>query len=348
MSGATNGKNLPPQFDHWHPVARSADLKAKPLQVDLLGLRLALFRPSKFQVAALHDVCPHRGMSLAAGHIADGRLVCPYHGYAFDRAGNGTVPASPRRTLCGTHFDALERCGAIWVKRPGTNPPMPAWTADIVPQDVVTAIIEAPLLAVLDNFTEVEHTPTTHRFLGYRAADMPEVTCSLTLTEDTVRVTNVGPQKPLPGPLRALIGTHVGDLFVDDWTTYFTPPHAVYDHYWRAGDTQQARPNKVVTVVHFTPLDNERTAVFAFIKSVGPRAESLLWQAVLKPLTRRLVAYEIEADRAMLAKLADTSSGLAGRKLGRFDKALAENRKRLSRLYGHPFAGDPGSENPAA
>ncbi|NUN47948.1 MAG: Rieske 2Fe-2S domain-containing protein [Candidatus Brocadiae bacterium] len=32
---------------------------------------------------AVGDVCPHRGGSLSAGHVADGAVVCPLHGWSF-------------------------------------------------------------------------------------------------------------------------------------------------------------------------------------------------------------------------------------------------------------------------
>jgi len=323
---------LPPQLDFWHPVALSRDLGDKPVGVKLLGVEMVVFRtPSG--VGVLHDVCPHRGMRLSEGWTDAGRLVCPYHGYSFDREGCGLSPGSPRRHLEMLRFDAVERCGAIWVKRHGADAEMPPWTRRLDIDITLSAVIEAPLEVVLDNFTEVEHTPTTHAFLGYRKEDMPHVTCELELTGDTVRVINVGPQKPLPSPLRKLLQIQPNDRFVDDWTTWFTPPHAVYDHYWRDPATGDPRPDKLVTVVHINPIDDATSHLFSFTTSVGPRSESVLWKLALKPITKFLVNVEVQRDKAILEKLADTSTSLRGRKLSRFDKPLAENRKRLDRLY---------------
>lgn len=36
------------------------------------------------QLAALDNVCPHRGGPLSDGVIMDGKLVCPWHGWQFD------------------------------------------------------------------------------------------------------------------------------------------------------------------------------------------------------------------------------------------------------------------------
>jgi nitrite reductase/ring-hydroxylating ferredoxin subunit len=35
-------------------------------------------------IAVLDGVCPHEGGPLGEGIIEDGRVVCPWHAYAFD------------------------------------------------------------------------------------------------------------------------------------------------------------------------------------------------------------------------------------------------------------------------
>jgi nitrite reductase (NADH) small subunit len=36
------------------------------------------------RIAVLDGVCPHEGGPLGEGSIEDGRVVCPWHAYAFD------------------------------------------------------------------------------------------------------------------------------------------------------------------------------------------------------------------------------------------------------------------------
>ena len=36
------------------------------------------------QICVLDGTCPHEGGPLGEGSIEDGRVVCPWHGYAFD------------------------------------------------------------------------------------------------------------------------------------------------------------------------------------------------------------------------------------------------------------------------
>jgi nitrite reductase (NADH) small subunit len=37
------------------------------------------------EVTAMDNECPHNGGPLAEGMIEDGRVLCPWHGWAFDR-----------------------------------------------------------------------------------------------------------------------------------------------------------------------------------------------------------------------------------------------------------------------
>ena len=35
-------------------------------------------------IHVLDGICPHRNGPLGAGNFADGRVICPYHGWEFD------------------------------------------------------------------------------------------------------------------------------------------------------------------------------------------------------------------------------------------------------------------------
>lgn len=52
-----------------------------------------LYREASGAVRVLHDVCPHRGASLALGRIDGDHIACPFHGFQFD--GNGHCRAIP-------------------------------------------------------------------------------------------------------------------------------------------------------------------------------------------------------------------------------------------------------------
>jgi phenylpropionate dioxygenase-like ring-hydroxylating dioxygenase large terminal subunit len=91
--------------DYWYPVI--ADGKVgwrKPVKVSLLGEDLCLFRGATGAVAAIHDVCPHRGARLSEGDCHyRGTVACPYHGWVFDESGKNTMVLSegPGSGVCG-------------------------------------------------------------------------------------------------------------------------------------------------------------------------------------------------------------------------------------------------------
>ena len=117
---------------YWHPVAVASEVTAEPQQVRLLGEPIVLYRDAEGLVA-LADRCVHRGASLSAGCMQNGNLMCPYHGWQYDRAGNvtfipalgpdGVIPSRakvPRYRVC-------EYYGAVWVALEEPAVAVPPW-----------------------------------------------------------------------------------------------------------------------------------------------------------------------------------------------------------------------------
>ena len=74
--------------EYWYPAIDAAKVRNKPIGIKIMGEDIVLFRGASGEVAALTNVCPHRGGSLAEGdcHYA-GTVACPYHGWVFDQEG---------------------------------------------------------------------------------------------------------------------------------------------------------------------------------------------------------------------------------------------------------------------
>lgn len=320
-------------LDHWHPARLSRELRGAPVGVTLCGEELVLFR-SGDAVAALPDRCGHRGMRLSEGRVVEGRVECPYHGWQWDRDGAGRVPATPKQCPRMDAFEAVERDGAVWVRRAGAATAFPTF-------DVngwwcfgrLRARVEAPLELVLDNFIEVEHTPTTHLVLGYSLDAMSVVETRATVSDDAVEVFNKGPQKPLPAPLRALLELQPGDHFIDRWTTRFSPVFSVYDQYHVDPATGATRPARLRIAVFFNPVDAGATELVVLGYASQPPWGRGGLNALAFPLVRALLAEEIRRDKVMIERLADRRTDLRGASLGRFDKALVASRERIARIY---------------
>lgn len=104
---------------NWVPATFARRLRVEPLAVDVGGVALALFRDGHGRARALIDRCPHRGVRLSLGRVADGCLECPYHGWRF--AGDGACALVPfnheakREQLAAVAVPTVERGGLIWV-----------------------------------------------------------------------------------------------------------------------------------------------------------------------------------------------------------------------------------------
>lgn len=110
----------------WHLAALSSDVTVKPVARTIAGMPIVLFR-SDGAVAALQDRCPHRNYPLSLGRVADGGIVCPYHGWAFASDGVCTKVAGCRtdfdgRRLGATPVAVREEHGAIFIRIEGDEP----------------------------------------------------------------------------------------------------------------------------------------------------------------------------------------------------------------------------------
>ncbi|MCC6619703.1 MAG: Rieske 2Fe-2S domain-containing protein [Deltaproteobacteria bacterium] len=327
-----------PEWRHWHPILCARELGRRPRSVALLGVDLVVFRsgPGPDDVAALVDECPHRRMRLSQGRVDGGCVVCPYHGFRFAADGRGTSPGTPQLHLDAIALEVRVAWEVIWVRRPGATTAFPELGRPLHGEGerhfagVLAHTIEGPLEPTIDNFCEVEHTPTTHALLGYREDAVGDIRVAVTTTPDSVRVVNEGRQKPLPRLVEWAFGIRSDDVFVDDWTVRFSPVHIHYDQSWREPTSGVARPDSVHPVVFFVPVEHDVTRLFTFLWTSRSRGAL---DVVLRPLVRRLVDHEVRLDRAMIERLADPDPDLRGTRLGRFDAALREHRKRIATIY---------------
>lgn len=321
------------ELDHWHPVLLSGELKEGPALARACGQEIVVFR-SGDGVGALPNRCAHRGMPLHRGHVAHGRVVCPYHGWRWSPDGTATTPGGSNARACGARYEAVERMGAVWVKNPSSAAAFPRVDFDgFYEFNRSRHRAKAPVELVVDNFIEVEHTPSVHAVLGYPLERLREVTCRVTALEDRVRVYNVGPQRELPWPLGKLYGVPRGALFVDDWTVYFSPLHAVYEQYFLDGHTRRRVGDPLRIAVFFTPVNERETDLFVFAYGGAHPLGAMGLNLARMVLTRALVRLEVSRDAALLGAIGDGEVTLKGHALGRFDKALSATRKRIERIY---------------
>ena len=321
------------ELKHWQVILKSNELQNEPLRVTLNSKDIVLFR-SNDKIAGYFDECPHRRMKLSKGKITNGRLVCPYHSWSYGTDGSCIKPSGGEGNFSDNLFECKEYLGLIWIKLSNSNVDFPVLEMEgynLI--STTSSLISAPLELVLDNFTEVEHTSSVHALLGYDIKTLSNVEVKLETSETSVRLFNKGKQKELPVFLENFLGIEKDDLFIDDWTTYFSPVYTVYDQYWIDPKTNRERNNKLKIFVFFTPINNFSTKIFVITYLKYNIFDNLGLNVFLAPALSLFTDLEILLDSNIIKSLASHEVSLKGCKLTKFDKALTQNRIKINKIY---------------
>lgn len=323
------------EIDHWNPILLSRRLGRQPRSVRIAGRQLVVYRTASGLIGALDETCPHRRMRLSTGCVVGERLQCPYHGWTFATDGCGESPGTPKMQARTTSYETREAHGVVWIKSAESTAAFPTFDVDgYYRLGSMSHLAKAPLETTLDNFCEIEHTPTTHDLFGYQLERMHEVTTTTEADDATVRVVNSGPHKPIPRLFKWFIGLRGDVTFVDDWTTRFSPLYTVFDHAFH--ETATGKPSRLHwrIFLFLTPQTADDTLVttITFVRSTFPLGPyggiRVIW-----PILWRMIDREVALDCKILDDLADKRPQLEGMKLGRFDRALGLNRERIERIY---------------
>jgi len=127
--------DIPALRRFWYPLVRVADLDAGPVAQRLLGVDLVLWKDETGAPAAAVDRCCHRTAKLSNGFVAEGRIVCGYHGWRFSASG-ACVLIPQRKDPAATGgiairaFAAVERYGHVWVALDRPQAPIPDFAED--------------------------------------------------------------------------------------------------------------------------------------------------------------------------------------------------------------------------
>nr|VFJ93669.1 MAG: Phenylpropionate dioxygenase, large terminal subunit [Candidatus Kentron sp. LFY] len=104
--------------DFWYPVIPIEDLENGPSAFTLLGEKMVLWLDAEGQPAAIRDRCNHRYAQLSLGKTADGLVLCPYHGWRFDRMGKCINISQAKKTVSRCDVDPFHcqaAYGYAWV-----------------------------------------------------------------------------------------------------------------------------------------------------------------------------------------------------------------------------------------
>ncbi|CAN5644577.1 aromatic ring-hydroxylating dioxygenase subunit alpha [soil metagenome] len=165
---------VPAFREYWYPMGYSADVGVEPTPFRIFGENYVVWRAEEGGAPhAAVDECPHRSARLSQGWIADGCLVCPYHGWRFDESGACVeIPANdpdlpiPQRA----HVESIlcaERYGLVWVcvgvPRAGIPELPEAEDPDYVMIHELMETWSASAPRIIDNALDVSHVAWVHR-----------------------------------------------------------------------------------------------------------------------------------------------------------------------------------------
>ena len=184
----------------WHAIARSCDVRRKPLRVMFQGKAIVLFRHAG-GLSALHHQCPHRLVALSKGRVVNNTLECPYHGWRFDAEGQcvdmpGCVTPLPRCRV--PRYQVLEQGGGVFLSlgHPAAAPVIHPMEGQDIVSRVVKSATRSTLVDAAENILDATHTHFTHKGLlrGLSAARY-RVQVEVTTGKDWVEAVYTGEER---------------------------------------------------------------------------------------------------------------------------------------------------------
>ena len=163
-------------INFWYCAAIAENLGETPLRVHMLSQNFVLFRDSAGLAHCLHDVCAHRGTSLAGGAVKDDLIQCPYHGWLYDSTGQcqhmptlaGTDGRIPKRARVDS-YPTVEKYGLIFVflgdLAEAERPPMlevNEWQLEGWSHTIQQWELDYPYLRAVENAMDVFHNDLVH------------------------------------------------------------------------------------------------------------------------------------------------------------------------------------------
>lgn len=84
---------------------------------ELFNQPWVLFRDEAGNPACIRDTCAHRACPLSLGKVDNGQVVCAYHGWKFDGAGQCTKMPSTAfcKNVSVAALPCVEKDGFVWI-----------------------------------------------------------------------------------------------------------------------------------------------------------------------------------------------------------------------------------------
>ena len=156
---------------------------------------------------AFDDRCAHRGFPLSDGHVDGDRLVCGYHGCAYDADGRCVHVPTQSDVPIGMSvraFPILEEPPFIWIwlgppaAAAASRPPRTPWLNDPGWSSFTdTWRVEANYLMVHEHYLDFSYAPIVYRDEVPPGMEQLPAFNEVEVTETTVSYTRLLPEAPL-------------------------------------------------------------------------------------------------------------------------------------------------------
>ena len=326
--------------NHWYVVLSSAELRRKPVDAKRLGRRMVFWRDAGNVAHAHEDRCPHLGAALSAGKVEDGRLVCPFHGFAFDGGGacrhipaNGCAGKIPKG-MALTSFVLREAYGFIWLwhgQACDSYPELP-YFPELLEEGwrCRTDIVDWPVhyTRAIENQLDVAHLAFVHGAAmgqaGRSFVDGPWVEADdhgIRIWSSNARDT--GQPKSSQAALReAAQGQppRIRFLFPGTWILHIAP--------------------SIRNVVAFVPIDDKHTRYYLrFYHRVRLPVVAQLFELALGWSNRHILGQD---RRVVVTQTPANSLDAVNDRFIEADRAIVAFRRRLAALLAGDAPGQPG------
>ena len=277
----------------WYMAGLARDVARGQLRRQiLLGEPVLVGRMRDGKVFALRDICPHRGVPLSAGRVADETVECPYHGWRFRADGVcAAIPSlvegqdmDPARIRVRAH-PAVEQDGLIWIYMAATghetatppNAPPKVPIANAKPRWVESQTFHCNIDHAVIGLMDPAHAPYVHGRWWWRKKPRVKAKDYAPLPTGFV-MTRHAPSKAAYKILGGGVTTEIT----------FELPGTRFENIARGG-----RANDVVGLTTCTPIDADTTQVTQVFYWPA-------WLSFIKPFFSALGPVFLGDDRRMV------------------------------------------------
>jgi phenylpropionate dioxygenase-like ring-hydroxylating dioxygenase large terminal subunit len=319
---------------YWYPVYWADRLKAgQVVSVTLWQKSIAVYRDQGGKPHALENACPHKGVELHKGQVQEDRLVCPYHGWEFNAAGECVnIPYFPsdQKLPCASarSYPTEERYGLIWVF-PGDPALVSLRQIPEVPEYADSRCLMIPITGIFNAHFSISNENTMDVFHGFLHKKLQgwfdPALLNLRQTDDSVQAEY---RVSYRGTLTKFLGLNADHNGV---TTRIVSIHYQYPHYH---STMEGVSSLYLMRLPVGPNETRSFSLLFLPKVRLPAWLQNLVKPILVPLVRRFLFMPfLEQDIEMMESEQRTFRQNPQRRYVEVNPAILALQRVLVRQY---------------